>query len=108
MTRPLGTRDSLIFGDITPLELVLSRQVNDLRVALHGTDDRVTIKDWYKASSAQVEVIQTNDGQTLLNTQVDRLIQAMAAYSLQTGVMWDQALDQGPQDIALILAASWK
>ena len=53
-------------------------------------------------------MIQTSDGQTLLNTQVERLIQAMAAYTKQTGLTWAQAIDQRPQDLSVILAANWK
>lgn len=46
------------------------------------------------------------NGQTLLSTQVDQLIQAMASFSLQTGLTWDQAIDQRPQDVQTVLAAN--
>jgi hypothetical protein len=55
-----------------------------------------------------VETIQAGNGQTLLNTQVDQLIQAMASFSQQTGFTWDQAIDQNPQQVQSILAASWQ
>jgi len=42
----------------------------------------------------------------LLNTQVDQLIQAMASFSQQTGLTWDQAIDQRPQDVQAVLAAN--
>jgi len=105
-----GNSDTLLYGaTITPLDLVLSRQVNDLRIALHGTVDHVTIQNWYtNPAAAQVETIQVGDGQVLLNTQVDQLIQAMATFSQQTGLSWDQAIDQRPQELQAILAASWQ
>jgi len=104
-----GIADKILYdAGINPLDLVISRQVNDLRIALHGTTDRVTIENWYSnPAAAQVETIQAG-GQTLLNTQVDQLIQAMASFSQQTGLSWDQAIEQRPQEVQAILAASWQ
>ena len=42
------------------------------------------------------------------NTQVDQLIQAMATFTQQTGLSWDQAIDQRPQNVQAVLAASWQ
>jgi hypothetical protein len=39
---------------------------------------------------------------------VDQLIQAMASFSQQTGLTWDQAIDQKPQDVQAILTANWQ
>ena len=39
--------------------------------------------------------------------QVDQLIQAMATYSASSGLTWDQAIDQRPEDVQAILVASW-
>jgi hypothetical protein len=83
--------------------------VNDLRIAIHGTTDEVTIQNWYSApTTAQVETIQTGNGQQLLNTQVDQLIQAMAGFTQQTGLTWDQAIDAQPQAVQTVLAANWQ
>jgi hypothetical protein len=32
----------------------------------------------------------------------------MAGFTAQTGLTWDQAIDQQPQDVQAILAASWQ
>ena len=106
-----GNSDLLLYGaTINPLDLVLSRQVNDLRIAIHGSTDQVTVQNWYSApTTAQVETIQAGNGQTLLSTQVDQLIQAMATFSANNGgITWDQALDQQPQNVQTVLAASWQ
>ncbi len=103
--------DRLLYGaTINPSDLVLSRQVNDLRIALHGTTERVTIDNWYAdPATAQVETIQAGNGQVLLNTQVDQLIQAMATFSQQNGgLTWDQLIDQQPQQVQAVLAANWQ
>jgi hypothetical protein len=69
----------------------------------------VTIQNWFSApTTAQVETIQAGNGQTLLSTQVDQLIQAMAGFSAQTGLTWDQGIAQKPQDVQAVLAASWQ
>src|SRR5262249_7124852 len=104
-----GNQDRLLFGTtINPLDLVISRQANDLRLAIHGTTDSVTVKNWYTSPTTnQIEDLQAGNGQHLLNTQVDQLIQAMASFSQQTGLTWDQAIDQRPQQVQTVLAASW-
>lgn len=106
----VGNSDQLLYGaTINPLDLVLSRQANDLRLAIHGSTDTVTVQNWYSAPiTAQVETIQAGNGQTLLSTQVDQLIQAMAGFTQQTGLTWDQAIDQQPQQVQTVLAASWQ
>ena len=44
----LGNRDTLLYeATINPLDLVISRLANELRIALHGTTERVTIQKWY-------------------------------------------------------------
>jgi Ca2+-binding RTX toxin-like protein len=104
-----GTADRLSFGtDVNPLDLVISRQANDLRLAVHGTTDQVTVQDWFGGASNQTEIIQAANGQELANTKVDQLLQAMAAFTQQSGLSWDQAIDQRPQDVQNILVASWQ
>ena len=99
----------MLFGStINPLDLILSKQANDLRLSVYGTSDQVTIQNWYLGVSNQTEVIQAGNGQQLMNTQVNQLIQAMAGFTQQTGLSWDQGLAQRPQDVQQILAANWQ
>ncbi|MEO6309029.1 MAG: calcium-binding protein, partial [Nitrospiraceae bacterium] len=102
-------QDRALFGaTINPLDLVVSRQANDLRLAIHGSSDQITVQNWYLGTNNQIETIQAGNGQTLLSTQVDQLIQAMAGFTQQTGLTWDQAIGQQPQDVQAVLAASWQ
>jgi hypothetical protein len=39
---------------------------------------------------------------------VDQLIQAMASFTTQTGLTWEQGIVQQPQDVQAVLAASWQ
>ncbi|OQW34303.1 MAG: hypothetical protein A4E19_02250 [Nitrospira sp. SG-bin1] len=105
----LPNQDRVMFGTtINPLDLVISRQADDLRLAIHGSADQVMVKDWYLGRSHRVETMQAGNGEVLLSTQVDQLIQSMAAFTQQTGLTWDQAIDQRPQEVQAVLAASWQ
>jgi len=104
-----GAADHLIYDSgINPIDLVFSRQVNDLRIAVHGTTDQVTIQEWFsRPADGQIEDIQAGNGQHLLNSQVNQLIQSMASLSRQTGKTWDQNITSHPQQVQQVLAASW-
>ncbi|MET3449642.1 calcium-binding protein, partial [Ralstonia sp. 1138] len=79
-----GGNDRLIVDagiDATQLWL---RKVNsgaDLEVSCIGTNDRVTIKDWYAKPAAMVEQLQLANGKVLTQTGVDQLVNAMAAFA---------------------------
>jgi hypothetical protein len=103
-----SSADSLSHGaGIDPFDLVLSRQANDLRIAVYGSTDQVTIQNWYGGTSHQVETIQAG-GQALVSTQVDQLIQAMAGFTTDTGLSWDQGIVAKPLEVQEVLAASWQ
>ncbi|MEK7445243.1 MAG: calcium-binding protein, partial [candidate division NC10 bacterium] len=104
-----GNTDTALFGSgIRPLDVILTRSVNSLVVALQASTDAVTVQDWYRGSAYQVEVIQAGDGSRLLAAQVNSLIQAMASFSQSTGLSWSQAAAERPDDVAAILAAHWQ
>ena len=74
--------DTLTFGaDVAYDQLWFERQGNNLKVSVIGTDDSVTVSNWYSNSNYQVESIQVDAGMVLANTQVQQLVDAMAAFS---------------------------
>jgi Ca2+-binding RTX toxin-like protein len=110
-----GCFDKILFDNgsngINHQNLVISRQANDLRIAIHGSpNDQITVQNWFVGTTNQTEIIQAGDGQVLVNTQVQQLIDAMAAFTTNTGVTWDQAAaGQGDQtQFQAIIAASWQ
>jgi Ca2+-binding RTX toxin-like protein len=110
-----GNQDRLAFGMmINPLDLILERQANDLRLRVYGSGDQVLIGSWYGTGTVNhLETIQAGNGRMLLNTQVDQLIQAMAGFTQQTGLSWDAAAGGAgtvPQQAQFqgILAANWQ
>ncbi len=106
-----GTADRVLFqSGINPLDLIISHQANGLRIAIEGTTDQITVQDWDTSAANRTEMIQAGNGQVLLSTQVETLIQAMAAFTTNTGVTWDQAAaGLGDQtQYQAIIAANWQ
>ena len=54
---------------------------NDLEVAIIGTSDKATVKDWYLGSQNHLEQFRTADGKVLLDSAVDNLVSAMASFA---------------------------
>ncbi len=54
---------------------------SNLEVSIIGTADKLTVQNWYTGTQYRVEQFRTSDGQTLLETQVQNLVNAMAAFS---------------------------
>lgn len=104
-----GSNDTLAFdAGIDPLDVILQRSGDDLRLSLYGTNDLFTVSNWYGGAANQIETIQAGSGEHLLNSQVDQLIQAMAGFTAQTGLSWEEGIAQRPKDVQAILAASWE
>ena len=99
-------QDTIQFGEgIDTQQLWFSRNNNDLLIDVVGTDDQVRIKDWYSSSNNQIEEITVAD-QVLFNNQVDNLVNAMAAFNVQTGP--GEIIPQEIQEqIAPVIAANW-
>ena len=53
-------------------------------MAIIGTSDKFTVADWYLGNQYHVEQFKTNDGKTLLDSQVQNLVQAMASFAPPT------------------------
>jgi len=45
------------------------------------SDDRITVDDWYRGRNRRIETLESGDGQLLLEGQVQRLVNAMAAFN---------------------------
>ena len=54
---------------------------NNLEVSVIGTSDKLIIKDWYVGTANHVEQFKTSDGKTLLDSQVQNLVNAMSAFA---------------------------
>jgi len=104
-----GNMDTLVFGEgIAPDDLIFSRSGNDLIIRRNGSEDQITVQRWYSGWQYQTEILEAGDGMQLLNSQVEQLIQAMASFSTESGLTWEQALLDRPDDVQALVTAHWK
>ena len=106
--KPSGELD---FGPgISQNQLWLERQGRNLVIDIMGSSDRVTVQDWFANSGAQLQQIKTSHS-SVLNSQVSRLVQAMASYEHNHLGFNPTAsgVTQMPTDPTLqhVLAAAW-
>ncbi|TRO35078.1 HlyJ hemolysin-like protein [Pseudomonas sp. ALS1131] len=87
-------------------DLWLSRVGNDLVIDLSGSEDSITIQDWYANSAQQLDVIRAG-GSSLYANQVDSLVNAMAAFGAPAGGELDLTAVQRDQ-LNTIIAANWQ
>jgi Ca2+-binding RTX toxin-like protein len=86
-------------------DLWFLREGNDLVIGLAGSDDRVTVDEWYASDTAKLDEIRLPDA-VLYAADVDRLVQAMAAFDvpLGSGMVLD---DAARAQLEPALAAAW-
>ncbi|MGO0788840.1 calcium-binding protein [Herbaspirillum seropedicae] len=75
-----GNIDTIKFSDARQTNLWFSQVGKDLQIDVLGSTDQVTVKDWYAGADNRVERIKTADGKTLYDSDVDKLVQAMASF----------------------------
>jgi trimeric autotransporter adhesin len=79
---------------------------NNLEVSIIGTSDKATINSWYSGSANHIEQFKTSDGKVLLDTQVENLVSAMAAFSPPAA--GQTTLPQNYQNsLNAVIAANW-
>lgn len=97
--------DSIHFEDTDYQDLWFGREGNNLEISVAGTDDKVTVQNWYSNIGQQVDEFEVA-GSVLLNNQVDQLVSAMAAYDVPNGV--GNVIPQDTKDaLQPILTQSW-
>ncbi|MFT3857758.1 MAG: calcium-binding protein [Aquabacterium sp.] len=88
-------------------QLWFTRSGNNLDIAILGTQDKVTVQDWFKGSSYRVEKITAMDsGKSLTATKVNSLVSAMAGFSLDPATT-TQLPANTPGNITRLIASSW-
>lgn len=103
-----GNTDVLAFGaDIAADQLWFQRNGNNLDISIIGTTDKITVSNWYVSNAYHVEQLKTTDGLTLLDSQVNALVSAMAAFAPPSS--GQTTLPQGYRDaLSSVIAANWQ
>ncbi|MBU9200208.1 hypothetical protein KTD31_02155 [Burkholderia multivorans] len=74
-----GKLDTVQYSsDIVSDQLWFQQVGNDLEVDVIGTNDHVTVKNWYTDAANHVQQFVAGDGKVLADSQVDQLVSAMA------------------------------
>ena len=88
-------------------QLWFRRLGNTLEVSIIGTSDKLSLSNWYLGDPYHVEQFKTSDGRTLLDSQVQNLVNAMAAFAPpamgQTNLSSAYASQLQP-----VIAANWQ
>jgi len=80
---------------------------NHLEVSIIGTADKVRIDNWYSGNANHVEQFKTADNKILLDSQVENLVNAMAAFAPPSA--GQTTLPQNYQDqLGSVIAANWQ
>lgn len=79
---------------------------NNLEVSIIGTSDRATINNWYSGNNNHIEQFKIADGKLLLDSQVENLVSAMAAFAPPSA--GQTTLPQNYQNqLSATIAANW-
>ncbi|MDT4289436.1 carbohydrate-binding domain-containing protein [Methylomonas sp. MO1] len=93
---------------ITADQIWLRHVGNNLEASIIGTDDKLIVKDWYTGTANHVEQFKTTDGAlTLLDSQVENLVSAMAAFAPPTAGQTTLPTDYQAA-LAPVISANWK
>ncbi|MBP8270957.1 MAG: hypothetical protein KAX42_03700, partial [Sphaerotilus sp.] len=96
-----------LFAGVSRDQVWWRKSGSDLEMSLIGTTDKVTVQNWYAGKAYHVEQFRTADGKVLLDTQVDQLVNAMAAFAPPAA---GQTTLSTAYQTALnpVIAANWK
>ncbi len=72
-----------------------------------SSNNSISIEKWSYGDIYRVENVKSSNGYSITHTQIDQLIQAMATFSQDTGMTWQQALEACPADTTAILSQYW-
>jgi Ca2+-binding RTX toxin-like protein len=97
--------DLLKLGGATSKQLWLTKTGKDLGIQILGTQDKVTVQNWFSGSSNQVEKITASDGKSLSASKVNALVNAMASFTPPADAASLPA--NTPAAVTKLVASSW-
>jgi len=103
-----GGMGDLVFGkDISPDQLWFQHKGQDLQISVIGSQQEVTLHNWYADKPERPRDIMAGDRHRLMDNDVEHLVQAMAAFAPSApATMAFGAAEQ--QALQPVLAANWR
>lgn len=89
------------------LNLVFSRNGDNLDIIINETNDIFTINDWFKSENNQIENIISSDRYALTNNQVQLLIENMLVYTSENNVSWSESIEKDSIGTRNVLEQIW-
>jgi Ca2+-binding RTX toxin-like protein len=104
----LLNQDRVNFLDGIAAEQLWMRKIgNSLEISVIGTTDKLTVNNWYLGGAYHIEQLQLANGLTLLDSQVQNLVNAMA--SLTPPPLGQTSLTAANANVlAPVFAANWQ
>jgi len=98
--------DVVVVEGLSKESLWLSKQGNNLVIDVTGSDDSITIQDWYLDPAQRVDTFVAGSSALHANA-VDNLVNAMAAFGAPSG--GELVLSQTQRDeLNVVIAANWQ
>ncbi len=101
-----GDEDIVLFGTNAYDQLWFRQVDDDLEISVIGTENKLIVDDWYQGDLGRIEKFQAGS-RTLLDTQVDNLVSAMAAFAPPTSGQTSLPPDYQTA-LAPVIAANWQ
>ncbi len=103
-----GTKDKIVFGEgIDSKDIMFSRSGNHLNISVVGSDDSISLSNYYYSNSYKIEEFQTSDGSLIDSTKIDLMIQAIASFEQSTGMMWQDAVQNNNEQANDVISQWW-
>ncbi|MBS7526344.1 hypothetical protein KHM83_06615 [Fusibacter paucivorans] len=106
-TTPDTASEDKIITDTSYMDQIYKRNGDDLVIEIFNDNNSITIDNWFDGEAYQVDTIIASNNNVMYNENVSQLIQAMAAYSSENGISWQQALEENPEEVQNILTSYW-
>lgn len=88
-------------------QLWFARQGNDLEIRILGTDDALTVHDWYRDADHRVEIIHAAN-QAVDQAGIEKLVEAMAQYPDPGAAAAAPPAARVPDTLMQSLAVNWR
>jgi Ca2+-binding RTX toxin-like protein len=100
--------DKLKFGEgIETDDLIFSQEGSNLKIAIAGTEDSVTITNHFGSDENKIETFISSDGAQLTGFNVELLIQSMSEFTADTGMTASEAAQENNQTYSDIVNQMW-
>lgn len=76
-------------------------------VLKYGENDSIRIYRHNVANTNSIEIFELSDGRIATNTQLNQLIQSMASFESETGMLWNDAIAQNDENAISIIDNIW-